>query len=316
MTRMDLDSLAVDLASKQEGALSRAQLLGLGFTGDHLHHRLRSGHLVRAAPGVYTVAGAVRTWRQRLWVASLDAGPAASVSHRSAAAVHQVTGFGPGPVEIIVSRPGRHRPKDGVAYHLTVLSDRHVCTVDGLRLTTVPRTLCDLAAVLDRKALERALDNAVAARSTTYPLVAKVAQQLLRPGKAGMIQLAGLLDERAPGQNPPATELERLLAELVKLAGIEPMVVGAAFPGRREIGHCVDGAIPTAMLVLEADGRRWHQRVEDLRRDRLRDNEAARHGWLTMRFMYEDLVKPSEQVGTLRDVYVGRLRLLHAARSA
>ncbi|MGH9113554.1 MAG: hypothetical protein ACRDZN_14850, partial [Acidimicrobiales bacterium] len=52
-----------------------------------------------------------------------------------------------------------------------------------------------------------------------------------------------------------------------------------------------------------ADGRRWHTRIRDLRRDHLRDAEAARAGWQTLRFLYEEICEsPGEVVATAADV--------------
>ncbi len=315
VTRIDLDRKGAALARRQHGTISRGQLLGLGMSDAQLARRIRSGRLVRAAPGVYTMAGSVRSWHQRLWIAWLHAGPTAVISHRSAAALWKITGFPPGVVELSVLRPAHPRPPEGVLHQLRDLAPSHAGLFDGFRVTKVDRTICDLAQVLPSDKLERALDNAVAAKLTSYVAVSQITSRLLRAGRPWLFALAHLLEARGPGTTPPATELERLLGCLTDLAGIDEVVVGGPFPGRREIGHCVDALVPAAMLILEADGRRWHQRIEDLRRDRLRDNEAARHGWQTMRFLYEDLVEPTESAVALRETYAGRLLLFQSASS-
>ena len=122
-----------------------------------------------------------------------------------------------------------------------------------------------------------------------------------------------LLESRGPGFSPPASELEQLLRRAVAQAQVPGVVFGMEYPGRRAVGSCVDGAVPAAKLILEADGRRWHRRVEDMRRDRLRDNEAARRGWQTMRFLWEDLVEPTVVVAQLRDTVALRRAVLAAA---
>jgi very-short-patch-repair endonuclease len=61
-------------------------------------------------------------------------------------------------------------------------------------------------------------------------------------------------------------------------------------------------------MLLEADGRRWHTRVRDIRRDHERDSEAARVGWVTLRFVYEQLVSaPDDVAATVADVRQVRL---------
>src|SRR5690606_18316612 len=51
-------------------------------------------------------------------------------------------------------------------------------------------------------------------------------------------------------------------------------------------GSMVDAFVPAWKLILEADGRRYHQRVADFERDRWRDAEAAVHGLHVMRFTH------------------------------
>lgn len=48
---------------------------------------------------------------------------------------------------------------------------------------------------------------------------------------------------------------------------------------------------PWARLILEADGRRWHTRLEDFDRDRQRDIEASLLGWTVLRFVWADLIE-------------------------
>jgi very-short-patch-repair endonuclease len=70
----------------------------------------------------------------------------------------------------------------------------------------------------------------------------------------------------------------------------------------------VDGAYLDAKIILEADGRTWHARQQAFRRDRQRDNEAARVGWQTLRFPWEEVVHdPEDTAATVRDVRAQRL---------
>ena len=61
-------------ASMQHGAFSRAQALMEGVTEAALRWAVSIGEVIEAAPAVYVIAGAPRTWRQQLMVAVLDAG--------------------------------------------------------------------------------------------------------------------------------------------------------------------------------------------------------------------------------------------------
>jgi very-short-patch-repair endonuclease len=79
-------------------------------------------------------------------------------------------------------------------------------------------------------------------------------------------------------------------------------------PGRGAIEGVVDGGYPDARLVIEADGRRWHSRVRDMRSDYARVAEAARVGWQTLRFLYEQIIgNPDEVCAVVRDVRAVRV---------
>jgi very-short-patch-repair endonuclease len=87
-------------------------------------------------------------------------------------------------------------------------------------------------------------------------------------------------------------------------------------PGRGALDGLVDAAYADVRLILEADGRRWHTRIRELRRDHQRDAEAARAGWQTLRLLYEDVVgHPDEVAATVRDVRAVRSAQL-AGRTA
>ena len=82
-------------------------------------------------------------------------------------------------------------------------------------------------------------------------------------------------------------------------------------PGRGLSEGLVDASYRDARVVLEADGRRWHTRIRDLAKDHVRDAEAARVGWETLRFVYEQIVEePDEVCATVADVRAVRLGLV------
>jgi Protein of unknown function (DUF559) len=112
-----------------------------------------------------------------------------------------------------------------------------------------------------------------------------------------------VLDERGPGCLPPQSELEDRVFGLLAAAGLPAPARQFPLPGRGALTGLVDAAYPDVRLVIEADGRRWHTRIRDLRRDHLRDSEAARAGWQTLRFIYEEIVgDPDHVAATVADV--------------
>jgi very-short-patch-repair endonuclease len=106
--------------------------------------------------------------------------------------------------------------------------------------------------------------------------------------------------------------LERKLVELIDAAGLPRPRSQFPFPGRLFTNGCVDAAYVDAKLVIEADGRAWHTRIADIKRDHERDADAARHGWQTLRLLYENITDdPDGTAAIVRDVR--RERLLQLA---
>ena len=121
-----------------------------------------------------------------------------------------------------------------------------------------------------------ALDDARAANKVSLDQVAVALGAVTRRGKPGVRLLGSVLDELGSDAIPAASVLEQQLHAVVKLAGLPALVPQYAFPGRQVVKGCVDGAWPDAQLIIEADSRRWHTRVEDLSRPPPRSGGGSR----------------------------------------
>lgn len=108
-------------------------------------------------------------------------------------------------------------------------------------------------------------------------------------GGRNLRALRNVLDRFGGGTLPSETELERRLRALVEQPEVPPVRWQAPFPGRDPGAQRVDGLIEEWRLVIEADGRAWHSRVEDFERDKRRDAEAAAAGYQTLRFTWHQL---------------------------
>ena len=132
-----------------------------------------------------------------------------------------------------------------------------------------------------------------------------------------MIQLGEVLDERRDGCVADQSRLERALFTALGRDALPLPAPQVPLPNRGAIEGVVDGAYSDAKLILEANGRRWHTRLRDLKRDHLRDAEAARVGWETLRFVYEQIIgNPDEVCALVRDVRAVRLRSREVPASA
>jgi hypothetical protein len=306
------DQVVAELAERQYGVFARFQLVGLDVHDSLIKRRVASGRWMRLATGVYGLPGHRGTWDQRLWVVYLAAGEDAAVSHDSAAAISGLDGFPREVLSVTVPHPQHQRVGGATVHQTRFLPRHHWVNLYGRRTTTTARTLVDLAATTSRLRLDRAYESALLSGHLTHAKMSRCFGELLLPGRKGMTKLASILDDRGPGFVPAASELERMLFETCARVGLDP-VRQFPLPGRGDLTGFVDAAFIEAKLILEADGRRWHDRVASQRKDRARVNAAARVGWQTLRFGHEELAAdPDGEAAVIRETYDERLSLLVA----
>jgi very-short-patch-repair endonuclease len=184
-----------------------------------------------------------------------------------------------------------------------VLPPEHLTVVDGIAVTRVPRTLFDLAAVVHPLRAERAVDNCLASGTVSLAALGSVAAELSRKGRTGSALMRRFLEERGAGYVAPASELEARFLDLVRSAGL-PEPVRQVDLGDLEhwIGR-VDFAYPDVRVVIELDGRRWHDSKLDMESDQRRDQQLAAAGWRVVRVRWAQLVdEPDDVIRLLRSL--------------
>src|SRR3954470_4438778 len=286
---LDTEAALFALARRQGGAFARWQVLAEGGDDELIRRRCRTGHWLRVRPGVYLAAGVPPSPHTDLWIAWLEVGREAVRSFECAAERWDLQPVMTGRHVFITAHGDHHKIPDVTVHQLRDLLAGHITQADGMPTTTPARTVVDLAAVVSFERLKRIVENGVNDRIVTEDAVGIVLRDVARRGKRGMKKLARVLALRAPGEPVPESQLERMLLEALRSVGLQDPVAQFPHPGRELGPGWVDFAYPEAKLILEADGRRWHQRIADIARDRARDTAAARAGWLTMRFMHEEL---------------------------
>jgi very-short-patch-repair endonuclease len=285
------------LAEAQHGVVSRVQTREIGLSIEQPFNR---GEWEALSPRVIRLVGAPRTPRTEVMAAVLDAGTGAAASHRTAAALWGLTGFDLVPPE--VTRPygvERFRPTLGRLHRTRLLPPHHVTTVDGIPVTTVARTLFDLAAVLHPGRTERVLDSAVAASPALLPVLHRMLPELAERGRTGIRLMRELLGARPLGYLAPASGLEARLIRLLDEAGIAT---------RRQVDLGADGWIGRVDLlvtgtniVIEVDSTRFHTSRLDRERDARRDAELRAGGYEVLRITEEDVwYRPAEVVQRVR----------------
>jgi hypothetical protein len=245
---------------------------------------------------VYRLTGAMVTQRCALLAAVLTAGSDACGSHGSAAAIYDIPGFGFGLPEVTSPRAFRRELGVGRVHHSRELPPGHVRVVDEIRVTSIARTLFDLAAVVHPGRVERALDTCLARRTVSVPACWRVVDDLARRGRGGTTLLRGLLSARGEGYVAPASELEsRLLTVLVD--GGLPVPAREVDLGDPDgwVGR-VEFVYRSERVLVEADSRLHHTTLVDREHDRRRDERFAAEGFQVVRVGWAEVTKHPERV--------------------
>jgi hypothetical protein len=316
----ELDEQVARLASRQHGAFHRRQLPAGATTGNALRRRVAAGHWERVAPRVYVLCGAPDTWRRRLWVGLLEAGPDTVVSRRSGAALADIPGFGPGPVDILKGEVHEERMRTCELHVSSWIPPHHRTAIDGIPVTSVARTLFDLAALgtpsrrrrglpyLHPDRAERAVDDALVRDLTTLDELAEVVATLGRQGRPGTTRMRAILDDRGTGHVATESALEDLFLSVVAASGLPLPSRQRALGGDHFIGR-VDFLYEAERVAIECDSRRHHFGKVDAERDRWRDLELSAAGWLVVRVTWWQLVhQPERFTAHLRRVLERRAR--------
>jgi hypothetical protein len=284
-----MDAAIADLASRQYGLFSRAQAAALGATNRIIHTRLAAGRWIKEAEGVYGVPGWPESWWRRMWRAYLATGESAVVAFEAAAAIRGLTNFPKGRVVLATPHGDHHWHGLCEMRQLTDLVPEHTSVVGGLRVTTVVRTLFDLARFTGEQRLAVAVEDAHITGECRLEELHALVDELRRPGKKGMRLLGKILSERGPGYVPSESWLERRLLKILNDAGLPKPRVQVPLPWRFDLPSRTDALYDAQRVILETDGRRWHVRVDQMANDRKRDREALNHGWRPYRFVYQEL---------------------------
>ncbi|MGH2753046.1 MAG: DUF559 domain-containing protein [Actinomycetota bacterium] len=289
------DAVCEALAARQQGHISRKQARNAGYSDRSIQMRLDSGRWVAVLPGVYRMRPAPDVWLGQLHAAYLWAGHGSLISHRSAAALHGLSGYRRGPVEL--SAPKRMWPKDGVICHTFRREDSPPFQwIHNLPTTRVNRTLYDIAAREPLSRLEPAFDDAHRRDLFALPQIANDLLQRGRRGLAGTTKVRRLLASRDADYGLTESELEGRMLAILKPLDIGDLEVQLKISGNDGSIARVDFASPSRKLVIEVDGWRFHRINPDTRRDRARERKLVLGGWRVLRFTWDDVVKTPDLV--------------------
>ena len=258
--------------------MTTAQALATGLTRDQLRALTANGwgHPTR---GVYVAPDAPNPFRASVWGALLVR-PDGVTCRVTAARVLQLWGLPEWTPEehpqLILPAGCTYNHRTGVGLHAGLKPDERT-TCNGLPVTTLARTVRDMASLLELDDLVCLLDSALRAGwqgdLTTHGTSAKLHSAM------------ALADVRSE------STFETLLRLLLVRAGLAPEALQLElFEKNGRVYARLDLAWPRAKVAVEADGRKYHDAPQALYRDRVRANDLALDGWTILRFTWADLL--------------------------
>ncbi len=259
------DARIGQIAERQHGVVTSAQLSGAGIDRDGIAWRVRTGRLHRLYRGVYAVGHRSLSWRGRWLAAVLAAGDGAVLSHASAAALWEYLRPLPGPVHVTVAAAVRRKSRPGLRIHRSrTLAPHHVTRRHGIAVTTPARTIEDIRGELDDRRVRRALRQA---------------------------ELAGHRVPHLSATKRTRSDLELLFLTLCDEHGLPRPLVN-----HRVAGRLVDFFWPTQRLAVETDSWNYHRGSVAFEDDHARDLALRARGIAVRRYTGDQLEAAPEAV--------------------
>lgn len=279
--------------------VSRQELISQGWTDAGIRSHLKAGGLVRVASGRYAPSAELEGWPEvayRVRVLAAAERSDAVVSHASAAALYRLPLGGADLSTVHLVRPGRggFRCAGDRTRHAGMIAPEWLTTVDGVRVTTIARTVVDVARSQPLKVAVAAMDNALF-RGLCVPEDIRRAMTSIRRHRGAPRARAAcaLVDGRA--ESPTETTV-RLAAQ-----GSSLPVMELQFDVYDEAGRFVgrpDGGFPERGVAWEYDGRGKYGDLlapgrtpaDAFLAEKRRERLLVELGWTVVRIDQEDLV--------------------------
>jgi hypothetical protein len=284
-----VEEILRELASRSHGVVTRQELLQAGVSTAELDHRLAVGTLVPVHRGVYRVGHQAPSVLARYMAAVRACGPRSLLAGRAAAHLLGLLKDPPSLPEVLCARDRRIR---GIVTRRTRRrGPADATTWRGIPVTTVQRTLVDLAAVLEEGDLARAVHQADVRHHVTPDRVEGVLRR--RHNWPGARKLRRILWGEVP---ITLSRLESRFLEHVRAASLPQPETN-----RRVDGRYVDCRWPVQRLTVELDSYQYHHTHHVWEQDRQREREARARGDEFRRYTWRDVdEEPEPMVADLR----------------
>jgi very-short-patch-repair endonuclease len=268
-----LRAAVIAIVERQHGVISRTQLLALGIPRTTIQEWRLRGRLHTVHVGVYAWGHRAVSWHGRCVAALLAAGEGSAISHAAAAVLHGL--MAPRPTLDVIS-PQRRRGDRTLRVHRESLSVDEITEREGIRVTTLERTLFDLCD-------PRLVTEAIAKGLTSLPSLNDFVDR--KRGVPGVQRFA-----RAVGLPQYRSKFERDFHRWLQRRGFPEPAMNKKV-GRRTF----DFIWFEQRLIVEADGPH-HRTTQQMADDERAAAEAARHGFRVLRVPEEGFDNRQDRV--------------------
>lgn len=260
--------------------------------------RIAHGGLNRLHRGVYAVGHRAITVESRWMAAVLAHGPRAVLSHRSAG---QLWGLHPrGGIEPEITVPGSKKTKKGILAHRGVLLRDEVVRMRGIPVTSVPRTMFDLAGTQSEREVERAWNEMEVRGFRDRLSVPHLVERY--PGRRGSLVLARLAERKETSVGITRNDLEEAFLALIDRFGL-PRPRMNAHLAVRERFYEIDCLWEDRRVAIELDGGGAHRTTKAFHDDRERDRILTAEAFTTARITWDHIHQtPTEVASDLRRI--------------
>jgi very-short-patch-repair endonuclease len=266
-------------------------------TANQVARLVKAGLVERIVPHTSRLVAVATSSEQRLRAALMRAGDRAAVAERSAGERYDLEGVRAPRPEIVVPYRTRARTDFAVVTH----GDERalmVRTVRGVRTTGVEATLLRLAHVLETEPFEIACEDARRRRLTSIGALEHYLERHARRGRPGVTAFRRLLAELDP-DHPARSTLEVKTRRLLAASGLGGFV--REFPLQwNGCTYRYDFTFPDRRVILEVNGRRWHDDASDYEYDHEKWSVPARQGYRIVFATWDKVTRrPGELLGEL-----------------
>jgi hypothetical protein len=225
---------------------------------------MASGRLHPVYRGVYAVGHPIVGREGRLMAAALACGPNAFVSHRSAAGLWGLLDDARSVIDVVAA--ANRRSRRGILFHRVRRLDPGDCgRIDNIPVTSLPRTLLDIAAVIPQRRLVYALEKAE--KLGVFDLKAIRACTARNKGHHGLRALTAAIEAIEPEAAHAHDGLERLFIAFCKRYELPAPAMNAVV----EEGLTVDALWKEQRVIVELDSWTHHRTRKAFENDRRRD---------------------------------------------